>query len=630
MKHRDVLANARRKFGLSLRMDLRVGIVAAVATLLVAFGAFGLGKTSDVRADVLDTNVYLLDSHAIESTTGGATRYSCADGPGAYQIDPNELFTMFIGDSLFICVNTTASSPGLVGADVTNYNTANGTFDTADDGDVTFDSNDVGFFSEPSCTNPDSDTRVGEWPDDACVNTIGVGTDQMEIVATGNNLNTIIVRYTCSNLVDGGGAAVPLTIQQDQGSFQFRVLCLDEPDDFTITARPTTVEIVPARSNTSHSLIELAIVDDFGNPALAEGDVDFTTVPPAGGTGCSIEESGVDDLPELSNARIQTLALSTANPASYAAWEYGTAASTPVDSGTTGGTGTTTGRLSDNSDFFIGSYNADTDLPIDSRAAAVFGCNPVDAPGATPGVHTVTACVEVLEALDLCKSVTITVIGPPATITVAASPTSLRCGEKATITATVKDSIGQNVSDHTRVEMVTNLGGVIAGTGAVATFAGPTVPISSSVGETFGGVSTAFLLTSESHSGPYEVVATSGGTASNDPLLAGSFSSSASISTTSGTTLTATSIPGINVLGGIFSTPPVSAQVTVTCNIPGPTAAAPAATVTAPRTGEGISPPNTGDAGLASSSSSSLILFALGGAAALALAGLATFKFARR
>jgi hypothetical protein len=283
--------------------------------------------------------------------------------------------------------------------------------------------------------------------------------------------------------------------------------------------------------------------------------------------------------------------------------------------------------VTDNDDFF---FNIDLDelfledgeLPdLSTRSAAVFSCNPVDAPGATPGVHTVTACVEVLEALDICKSVTITVIGPPATITVAASPSSLRCGEKAAITATVKDSIGQNVSDHTRVEMITNLGGVLAGSGAVATFAGPTVPISSTVGETFAGVATAFLLTSESHSGPYEVVATSGGTAAFDPLLAGSFSNSLT---------SATSIPGINVLGGVFSTPPVSAQVTVTCNIPGPTAAAPAATVSAPRTGEGVRPPNTGDAGLASSSSSSLILFALGGDAALTLAGLATFKFARR
>ena len=104
-----------------------------------------------------------------------------------------------------------------------------------------------------------------------------------------------------------------------------------------------------------------------------------------------------------------------------------------------------------------------------------------------------------------------TVIGPPHTLTVAAAPSTLRCGEKATVTATVKDSIGQNVSEHTRVEAVTNAGGVLGGTGAVAGLAGPVVPISSTVAETFNGVATFYLLTSEQHSGPYEVVVTTGG-----------------------------------------------------------------------------------------------------------------------
>ena len=96
-------------------------------------------------------------------------------------------------------------------------------------------------------------------------------------------------------------------------------------------------------------------------------------------------------------------------------------------------------------------------------------------------------------------------------------------------------------------------------------------------------------------------------------------------------------LPASTVLGGVFSTQPVSAQVTVTCTIPAPVAAAPA--ITAPRTGQGtgtvagtgtgITPPNTGDAGLADSSSSWL-LFAIGGVFALSLAGFATVKVARR
>ncbi len=59
-------------------------------------------------------------------------------------------------------------------------------------------------------------------------------------------------------------------------------------------------------------------------------------------------------------------------------------------------------------------------------------------------------------------------------------------------------------------------------------------------------------------------------------------------------------------------------------------AAAPAQPITAPRTGTGITPPNTGDGGLVSSSSSSWALFAIGGIFALTLAGFATLKVARR
>jgi hypothetical protein len=316
------------------------------------------------------------------------------------------------------------------------------------------------------------------------------------------------------------------------------------------------------------------------------------------------------DSTKRTEASLMTLALSTANPTSYWEWEFSDQASAPVDSGLP----TLTRQADSVWPIFVSATTG-------TKASAILGCNPVDAPGATPGVATITACAEI-NGPDICVSTTVTVIGPPASVTVAASPTSLRCGEKSTITATVKDSIGQNVSDHTRVEFITNLGGVIAGQGAVASFAGLVTPISSSVGSTFGGVSTGFLLTSESHSGPYEVVVTTGGSAAFDPDLWGEFGVSAS-------TLSATSVPGLNVLGGIFSTPPISAQATVTCNIPAPTVA-PAATVTAPRTGTGIVPPNTGDAGLAGSSSSSWTLFAIGGLAAFALAGLATLRFARR
>jgi hypothetical protein len=218
---------------------------------------------------------------------------------------------------------------------------------------------------------------------------------------------------------------------------------------------------------------------------------------------------------------------------------------------------------------------------------------------------------------NIVLTATITVVGPPASITVAAAPTSLNCGEKATITVTVKDSAGQNVSDRTRVELVTNFGGVIGGTtatlGPVAVTGGNVYPVSSSSAETFNGVATAYLLTSTDHVGPYEVVAAAGGSvmASN-----GGYAPWFNVAQGSGNTWSnglpagifpqnAQYFPWYNqgLLTYSPSGAPVNAQATVTCSVPGaPAAAIPV--VTAPRTGQGpadafaIRPPNTGDAGL--------------------------------
>jgi hypothetical protein len=214
---------------------------------------------------------------------------------------------------------------------------------------------------------------------------------------------------------------------------------------------------------------------------------------------------------------------------------------------------------------------------------------------------------------NIVLTATITVVGPPASITVAAAPTSLNCGEKATITVTVKDSAGQNVSDRTRVELVTNFGGVIGGTtatlGPVSVAGGNVYPISSSSAETFNGVATAYLLTSTDHVGPYEVVAAAGGSvmASNGYLAP--WYTTGAVSTNNLTPSTSAYFPwygGAGAQGLLSYSPssaPVNAQATVTCSVPGaPAAAAPV--VTAPRTGQGpadafaIRPPNTGDAGL--------------------------------
>jgi hypothetical protein len=254
----------------------------------------------------------------------------------------------------------------------------------------------------------------------------------------------------------------------------------------------------------------------------------------------------------------------------------------------------------------------------DGIISACVYVNPDLAPGVTPGKMNITVIVEGSNvgyypygAANIILTATITVVGPPASIKVAASPTSVQCGEKSTITATVTDSVGQNVSDHTRVELVSNAGATIGGTGSTLGFPGVGIanPASSSVAETFSGVATAFLLTSTEHVGPYEVVVASGGSVGG---------------------VVSTAQPGVTYTTGNFSTAPVSAQVTVTCALP--VAAAPVgvatAPIAAPRTGEGIRPPNTGDAGLADSNSSST-LFIVGGLM-FALAGVATLKFARR
>jgi hypothetical protein len=253
-----------------------------------------------------------------------------------------------------------------------------------------------------------------------------------------------------------------------------------------------------------------------------------------------------------------------------------------------------------------------------------------------------------LAAPNIVLTATITVVGPPASITVAAAPTTLNCGEKATITVTVKDSAGQNVSDRTRVEMVTNFGGVLGGTtatlGPVSVAGGNVYPVSSTSAETFNGVATAYLLTSTDHVGPYEVVAAAGGSvmASNGylaPWYAGGYPGSPNVNIvagTAGTPVVSAYYPWYNqgLLNYSPSSAPVNAQATVTCTVPGiPAVSVPI--VTAPRTGQGpadsfaIRPPNTGDAGLATSSGSSWTLVA-GALMVIAISGAAVATVTRR
>ncbi|HXH23462.1 MAG TPA: hypothetical protein VNN10_15695 [Dehalococcoidia bacterium] len=574
----------------------KFGFGALALFALMALGAFGM-SANDASANIIDVEVapFELSSGGFAGSESWTDGGDCDDMPGrgTVPVSPVGAFIVPLGGQIAICVQLDGEQGN----------------DGTDSADVTFDANEVGRFREAICANNDGDGDWFEFDDDDCLSTEGIGTDQLTVDCAEQpgtppcsddspDQGGIVVIYQCPSTLDapqtslllstGITTTIHITASDADGGLpdsevDVLVSCRPTAGGATLTASPTTVEIVPAPSNTAHSLIQLTVTDAAGNPILIapSTDVDFST------DRCAIEETNVDTASELGSARTLIAALTTSNPASYVAWDTFANSVAPDSS-----------PLADNSsvfDFDISGIN----VSWRSMAAAILHCDPhAGITTATPGVATVTACLEVPDAADICRTVTVTVIGPPASITVAASPTSLRCGEKSTITVTVKDAIGQNVSDHTLVEMVTNLGGTIGGTGGVLSFVGPVVPVSSNGAGTFGGVATAFLLTSESHSGPYEVVATTGGT-----------------------------LPGGGAIG-IFSTPPISAQVTVTCTIPAPTAA-PAPTVTAPRTGTGITPPSTGDAGL-SSSSSSWTLFAIGGLAAFALAGLATLRFARR
>jgi hypothetical protein len=394
--------------------------------------------------------------------------------------------------------------------------------------------------------------------------------------------------------------------EEDDDSYSIEIACRGDSDDdnTTFDVNPATIEIIPAIGNVSHSFARLILEDANGDPAFPGQEVLFTVDK------CGIEESEVDDegtndgdIEDLSGWKgaeeLFRTRFSPNRPDIAQAIEESDYALNAPDS---------TEQEDNTNSFtvFLGSSD-DTETTV---AGAIVHCDigHTQESTPTPGVVTVTAIVDQDGADDIFTA-KITLVGPPATITVNASPAELRCGEKAQIVVVVKDSIGQNVSDHTQVEAVTNAGGVLGGTGAVIGFAGPVVPISSTVAETFGGTTTFFLLTSEQHSGPYEVVVTTGGA----------------------------NVTAAHNLSGLFSSPPISVQTTVKCTIPVVAAAAPAPvpTVTAPRTGDlgtgTIRPPSTGDAGLAdSSSSNSWALVAIAGVVVFSLAGLATVKVTRR
>jgi hypothetical protein len=383
---------------------------------------------------------------------------------------------------------------------------------------------------------------------------------------------------------------------------QIHIACGGNVDknNSTITAIPTRVEIVPAAGSVSHSLVFVNLKDKDNNPAFFGGDVFFQTDK------CSIESSYFDNSdPAVRETNFEATETLFRNyqvnffPSSVAV-EGSAAALKLPDTGA---------PQEDNTTSFQVTSGSGT---VRTVAAAILFCGPDAAQNVTPGTANITAIVEVLDGSDVVLKTTVTVVGPPAgPILVAADQSNVKCGDRATITVTVKDAAGQNVSDHTRVEAITNAGGVLGGTGSTLGNFDNVNPVSSTVAETFNGVATFYLITSEAQPGLYDVTVSTGG--------GGAVSG--------------------QQLGGLFSTPVVTGHVQVTCAsqvptlvaVQQPAAPAPSATITAPRTGQGITAPNTGDAGLvATDNGSNWALFVVIGGVAFALAGVASVKFARR
>ena len=184
----------------------------------------------------------------------------------------------------------------------------------------------------------------------------------------------------------------------------------------------------------------------------------------------------------------------------------------------------------------------------DTIAEATLDCS-----GVSAGAVTVTARID-KPGRDILMITALTVIGPPAELTVLGGPMmrNLTCGEVVPLTIIVVDSAGQPVANGTVVNLTTNIAGVLV---APAT--------------TSGGVAKAYLITSNSHVGSYAVVVQSGPASG-----------------------------------------PAVGYITVSCE-----AAAAAGVLIAPAPVEApaITPPSTGDAGLAETSGSSWMLLAIAG-----------------
>ena len=201
----------------------------------------------------------------------------------------------------------------------------------------------------------------------------------------------------------------------------------------------------------------------------------------------------------------------------------------------------------------------------------------------TPGTAHIQAIVN-RPGQDIVLTATVNVVGPTSAngLTLTLSATSVQCGNPITATVKAVDANGVAVSDGTPIYFTTDTSSGVAGGLEGAQGAIPTV----------GGAASANIATDPSKPGTHTVIAYV-----------------------------------LNGAGGVA----IQQTATYNCTVPAP-AAPTAPAVNPPVTGTGtgsITPPNTGDAGLAATNSGTSSLFVIAGAMALMLAGFATFKFSR-
>jgi len=540
-----------------------------LALLAVLFGSATLPSAPRAQADIAD-NVWFLDNYGITNDVGTVGTI-CADGDlrgvrmfgetdpqtntgprPANTTDPTleKVIQIAASDNIIFCVDPEG---------------------TADTDNIVFHADGPGSWTDAACgdllaDNGDGDGIYAERVDDDCVAEEGLNSNTLTVVALDNDISVVAVRFSCNS------ASVQRIIidqdDQDDDNF-FTIMCKGEASSISLSVSPDRVESAPALGNSSVSLIRAVITDASGGPILPNTPVEIT----ASGCALSVISLGADR-----DEAVDLFADFKDTPEQF--FDDVDLFASLFTPGTT--------------QEFAPALEVDTNEPLDGLPNHSEALALLHAEGCEPGTVTITVRIEgTLD--DVEATATITVIGPPAFITIAASPTTLVCGEKSEITVSVTDKLKQLVSDHTFIEVVTNWGGVLGGTGSSLTFSGNVDPISNTTITLLKGVGKAFLLTSDTHIGQYEVLA-----ASTRSFFGRDLENHA----------------------------PITAQVTVTCNKP-------ATTVTAPNTGTGAStgtirPPNTGDAGLAAAGDSGNSLFVIAGAVAFVLAAFAGLRFARR